>query len=276
MRAAFYAATEKIAYGRNPSLKETLKVGITSGVMAGGMQFVGQKLGWIQCFIAGTLVATKSGLVPIEDIQPGDFVWATDEETGETALKEVVQTFRNETEEWVHVKVNGEEITCTPMHPFYSPVKGWTSAVDLRAGDILVMLNGEYVVVEQVQHELLESPETTYNFEVEDYHTYYVGEKSVLVHNMCKGTNDDFLPLANNKEATQVAQKMGYSPTKEISNGQKVFVNKNAPKPLRYITRDADAHNGGVWKAAKSFKALGSRTTRSGTYSRWLNIRMGG
>ena len=226
--------------------------------------------------IMGTLVATKSGLVPIEDIQPGDLVWATDEETGETALKEVVQIFRNETEEWVHVKVNGEEITCTPMHPFYSPVKGWTSAVDLRAGDILVMLNGEYVVVEQVQHELLESPETTYNFEVEDYHTYYVGEKSVLVHNMCKGTNDDFLPLANNKEATQVAQKMGYSPTKEISNGQKVFVNKNAPKPLRYITRDADAHNGGVWKAAKSFKALGSRTTRSGTYSRWLNIRMGG
>lgn len=274
--AATYAATEKIAYGRNPSITDTLIVGVTSGVMAGGMQFVGQKLGMIQCFIAGTLVATKSGLVPIEDIQPGDFVWATDEETGETALKEVVQIFRNETEEWVHVKVNGEEITCTPMHPFYSPVKGWTSAVDLRAGDILVMLNGEYVVVEQVQHELLESPETTYNFEVEDYHTYYVGEKSVLVHNMCKGTNDDFLPLANNKEATQVAQKMGYSPTKEISNGQKVFVNKNAPKPLRYITRDADAHNGGVWKAAKSFKALGSRTTRSGTYSRWLNIRMGG
>ena len=186
-----YAATEKIAYGRNPSLKETLKVGITSGVMAGGMQFVGQKLGMIQCFIAGTLVATKSGLVPIEDIQPGDLVWATDEETGETSLKEVVQTFRNETEEWVHVKVNGEEITCTPMHPFYSPVKGWTSAIDLRAGDILVMLNGEYVVVEQVQHELLESPETTYNFEVEEFHTYYVGENPILVHNTGCGNKLD-------------------------------------------------------------------------------------
>ena len=176
---------------RNPSLKETLKVGITSGVMAGGMQFVGQKLGMIQCFIAGTLVATKSGLVPIEDIQPGDLVWATDEETAETALKEVVQIFRNETEEWVHVKVNGEEITCTPMHPFYSPVKGWTSAVDLRAGDILVMLNGEYVVVEQVQHELLESPETTYNFEVEEFHTYYVGENPILVHNTGCGNKLD-------------------------------------------------------------------------------------
>ncbi len=193
--AATYAATEKIAYGRNPSITDTLIVGVTSGVMAGGMQFVGQKLGWIQCFIAGTLVATKSGLVPIEDIQPGDFVWATDEETGETALKEVVQIFRNETEEWVHVKVNGEEITCTPMHPFYSPVKGWTSAVDLRAGDILVMLNGEYVVVEQVQHELLESPETTYNLGVDEFHTYYVGNGSILVHNTgC----DKKLPIKEN------------------------------------------------------------------------------
>ncbi len=80
------------------------------------------------------------------------------------------------------------------MHPFYSPVKGWTSAVDLRAGDILVMLNGEYVVVEQVQHELLESPETTYNFEVEDFHTYYVGDISVLVHNACKAAKKAGLP----------------------------------------------------------------------------------
>ena len=35
--AATYAATEKIAYGRNPSLKDTLQVGSTSGVMAGGI-----------------------------------------------------------------------------------------------------------------------------------------------------------------------------------------------------------------------------------------------
>jgi hypothetical protein len=26
----------------------------------------------------------------------------------------------------VHVVVNGEKITATPSHPFYSPVKGWT------------------------------------------------------------------------------------------------------------------------------------------------------
>ena len=91
-----------VQLGRGERDKETLKVGISSGVMAGGTQFIGQKLGWIQCFIAGTLVATETGYVTIENIKVGDLVWAHDPETGETALKPVVQTFRNETTEWIH------------------------------------------------------------------------------------------------------------------------------------------------------------------------------
>ena len=83
----------------------------------------------------------------------------------------------------MHVKTDGDEIVCTREHPFYVPVRGWAAACDLRAGDILVRSNGEYVVVEAIEHELLESPITVYNFEVEDFHTYYVGDTSVLVHN---------------------------------------------------------------------------------------------
>lgn len=36
--------------------------------------------------------------------------------------------------------------------------------------------------------EELDEEEITYNFEVEDYHTYFVGEKSILVHNDCRST----------------------------------------------------------------------------------------
>ncbi len=97
-----------------------------------------------------------------------------------------METYVNETEELIHLSVNGEEITCMPGHPFYSPVKGWTEAVRLRAGDILVLVNGEYVVVEWVQHELLESPVKVYNFQVENYHTYCISQLGVLVHNSCK------------------------------------------------------------------------------------------
>ena len=101
------------------------------------------------------------------------------------------------------------------MHPFYSPVKGWTSAIDLRAGDILVMLNGEYVVVEQVQHELLESPETTYNFEVEDFHTYYVGKYSILAHNACENLRHHriMLPqIIHERERGRLTRKNGQRP----------------------------------------------------------------
>jgi hypothetical protein len=37
-----------------------------------------------------------------------------------------------------------------------------------------------------VQHEILEAPVTVYNFEVEGWHTYYVSDSAVLVHNTCR------------------------------------------------------------------------------------------
>lgn len=115
----------------------------------------------------------------------GDYVWAWDEETSEKSLRRVTETYINQTSELVHVFVGGEEIVTTPTHPFYSPVKGWTDAAQLRAGDILVLVNGEYVVVEKVQHEILESPINVYNFQVAGDHTYYVSDIGVLTHNSC-------------------------------------------------------------------------------------------
>ena len=153
------------------------------------------------CFVAGTKVMTERGNVPIEDIKVGDLVYSENPETGERGLKTVVQTFINESSELVHVYIGGEEIVATPEHPFYVPKKGWVGAIDLRAGDILVLQSGEYVIVEKVQHEILEAPITVYNFEVADFHTYYVSEENVLVHNMCAKKSDI-------KQIEDVAKKM--------------------------------------------------------------------
>ena len=102
---------------------------------------------------------------------------------GEQELKPMEDTFVNETDKLVHVTFGGETVTTTPEHPFYMSQKGWTLATDLRTRDRLQLVNGEYVVVEQVQHELLEAPIKVYNFRVVDNHTYYPGNQSILVHN---------------------------------------------------------------------------------------------
>ena len=132
-----------------------------------------------------TLVETEDGLKPIEEIEVGDLVLAYDEETGEQAYKKVVRLFRNETKEWYHIFVNGEEIVCTGGHPFYVVGEGFVKAKDLKISDKLLLSSGKCVTIEEIQVEQLATPETTYNFEVEDFHTYYVSENEILVHNDC-------------------------------------------------------------------------------------------
>ena len=151
--------------------------------IAGGAELASADIPY--CFVAGTLVTTENGQKPIEEVKAGDKVLSENSETGEVAYKTVEETYINETDELIHVHIDGETISATPNHPFYVDKLGWTLAKNLRAGDILVLSNGEFVVVEWIQHEILESPVKVYNFEVEDFHTYFVGESSVLVHNQC-------------------------------------------------------------------------------------------
>lgn len=60
-----------------------------------------------------------------------------------------------------------------------------SAASHLKNGDKVLLSNGNYGIIQTVNVERLEIPENTYNFEVEDFHTYYVGENSVCVHNEC-------------------------------------------------------------------------------------------
>lgn len=64
--------------------------GAITGTITGGMNSN-------VCFVAGTSILTSVGHVLIEDISIGDKVWSENPETGEKELKEVVQTFINET-----------------------------------------------------------------------------------------------------------------------------------------------------------------------------------
>ena len=141
------------------------------------------------CFVAGTLVSTKDGLRQIEQIKTGDYVWSEDPETGEIALKKVVRTFVNKTSTLIEINVNGTKIETTEKHRFWVEGKGWITAVNLKDGDILRLESGENVTISAVTHVELDAPVYVYNFEVQDWHTYFVSGDGVLVHNNCTPQN---------------------------------------------------------------------------------------
>ena len=86
----------------------------------------------------------------------------------------------------MHVTIDGNTIDTTLTHPFYVPGYGFKPAGELTAGDKVLLLDGGTAVVEAVATTHLDEPVKVYNFEVADWHTYYVSEQGVLVHNMCK------------------------------------------------------------------------------------------
>lgn len=102
------------------------------------------------CFVEGTLVLTEDGLVPIEDIEVGNYVWAENPDTGDITLKEVLDTFEKQVDTIVTITVD-DEIQTTEAHLFYVENNGWIPANMLQEGDILTLEDGRNVTIQRIE-----------------------------------------------------------------------------------------------------------------------------
>ena len=107
--------------------------------------------------------------------------------TGEQSYQTVTATSIRQTNELVALSVGSEQIVTTPRHPFYvvndDTYHGYTAAEYLSTGDCVLTADGDYAVIESVEKQLLAEPIDVYNFTVENNHSYYVGDRQLLVHN---------------------------------------------------------------------------------------------
>jgi len=98
----------------------------------------------------------------------------------------------------LNLHVGGRIIGTTAEHPFFVEGKGWTPAFDLTIGDRVLLEDGQCLRVEGVADS--GRVETVYNIEVEDDHTYFVGEQNwgwaVWSHNSSY-PDEDILRLSN-------------------------------------------------------------------------------
>ncbi|WP_233516743.1 polymorphic toxin-type HINT domain-containing protein [Paenibacillus curdlanolyticus] len=61
--------------------------------------------------------------------------------------------------------------------------KGWVFADELQVGDKLQKADGSNLTIDKVKSVKLDEPVTVYNFAVADFHTYYVTDTGIWVHN---------------------------------------------------------------------------------------------
>ena len=192
------------------------------------------------CFIAGTLVTTRSGLKHIEEIQIGDYVLSRNEEIGEDSYKKVTDTLVRSTQEICTIELENGNIKSTTEHLFMVKDKWWKSAVELLVGDVLVTVEGKEQVVKSIKVEEKGYPVITYNLTVEDNHTFFVSDEGVLTHNMnnvLKGCNF----------AKEGIEEVSESATKRTTKadftgklrGESVTLKDVKTKEISYIKRDS-------------------------------------
>ena len=68
--------------------------------------------------------------------------------------------------------------------PFQVKGRGWVDAANLKPYDLVYTKDWKLVGVHSVNLIELNEPVEVFNFEVEDCHTYFVGDTFILTHNL--------------------------------------------------------------------------------------------
>ena len=174
------------------------------------------------CFPAGTKINTDSGLKNIEEIKTGDKVWSYNELTGETGLQKIVRTMVRESDHIIELYTEEEIIETTVEHPFLTE-DGWKDAADLQTGDKIKSKNKEDIEIKDIKFSY--KPKKVYNFEVSNWHTYFVGTLTWLVHNAKKCLSGIVKKVSNR------LKYMGRTPGKNSKTGKAVFKRMRNEKP---------------------------------------------
>lgn len=112
--------------------------------------------------------------------------------------------------------------------------KGWVAAKELVVGDKLELLDGGDAYVDAITTEQFEEPVKVYNFEVEDFHTYFVGENSILVHNVCSGNHGKAWKNERRKYWREQGKLYKNGPRNQLSkSGTYKVTQKNVDRMLR-------------------------------------------
>ncbi|MDQ1008820.1 RHS repeat-associated protein [Streptomyces sp. V4I23] len=174
-------------------------------------------------FVPGTKVLMADGSTKnIEDLKEGEYVLASDPETGDLQAREVTDTRDHSgIKHLITLTVDPdgkdgdakpETITATDEHPFWLPDFGkWVNAEDLEPGMWLETSADTWVQITAIDE--THRTQRVHNLTVDGQHTYFVlaGATPVLVHNVDENTlcNVTLGPAIKGQKAEGVTAERG-------------------------------------------------------------------
>ena len=161
----------------------------------------------------------------------------------------------------------GDDLVVTPQHPFFVENRGWTASEDVRGGDRVAAANGTWRTVTSATRFESPTPTRVASIEVGGFHSYFVGNEKLWVHNapctrskraasLRKG-HDPF-DIRGGKRNRRMPNRLGFGPTRRGN-----FVNFG-DAVVREVTIDYTGTYAGDFAAANA---------RAGTTEAWRKAR---
>ena len=126
------------------------------------------------CVAAGTLIATASGPIPVENLRIADRVWGYDLKLKSRVLTRVRAIRVGSAQRTLRI---GDDLRVTAAHPILTNT-GWKHARDIGADNTLLNSMGRWV---SVRVEPMDEPVVVYDLTVDEPHNFFAG--GILVHN---------------------------------------------------------------------------------------------
>lgn len=161
---------------------------------SGGIEPTGRSSGGRasgECFVAGTLISTQRGMRAVEQVEVGDMALSRNASTGELCWKPVIARTTRPPEPTLKLSVDDAQLQCTTGHLLWVSGKGWTKASQIKEGDLLHTASDPAVVSKVSKAEVA----PTFNLEIAENHTYFVGTSRVLSHDVTpRGASRELVP----------------------------------------------------------------------------------
>lgn len=135
-------------------------------------------------FIAGTLIKTQNGYVPIEQLKENDLVISYDFKRASLTEDAIIGIKKEKTKKVIQLNMQDQVLEVSPDHKFYCPmIKGnWVKAKDLPVNHFLLKDVSELIKIDAIKE--IDKETEVYTLSIKNNHNFFVSQQNILVHNV--------------------------------------------------------------------------------------------